>query len=182
MTIFQLTHTKSRRTEKLKPGEAAVEFIQYQFFNPKPTDSIFYSALVLRPSDSAPQFVPLFEEREIAPLLKGAKGSNFLKINALYISQQEGSGQKSLYDLIWKPLEGFLQGTKTVYCSPSGLLHRLNLSAIPTDDGQTISDRRQLVLLGSTRQLVVPNFTKIDCTQRLAVWKENQFLKFLTIP
>ncbi len=142
--------------DRLREGEAAVEFIHYQFYSPKPTDSVFYSALVLRPGDKAPLFVPLFEEREIAPLLENAKGGNVRGINALY----SPGGQKSLYGLVWKPLEESLKGVETVYCSPSGLLHRLNLSAIPTDDEQTISDRRQLVLLGSTRQLVVPNFTK----------------------
>jgi len=136
--------------EKLQPGEVAIEFIQYQFYNQKPCDSIYYTALVLLPGDKAPMFVPLFEEREIAQLLEGAKGRNINGINALYRS----GGQKSLYDLIWKPLDGLLN------CSPSGLLHRLNLGAIPTGKGQTFSELHKLVLLGSTRQLVVPNAFK----------------------
>ena len=140
---------------KLKAGEVAVEFIQYHYYNPKPTDSVLYSALVLRPGDKAPLFVPLFEERAILPLLEGAKGGNVRGINALYSTEEE----KSLYNLIWKPLEGLLQGPSTLYCSPSGLLHRLNLGAIPTDKGQTFSELYKLVLLGSTRQLVVPNLT-----------------------
>ncbi len=143
--------------EKLKPDEAAIEFIQYQFSNPKPTDSIFYSALVLRSGDKAPLFVPLFEEREIAALLETAKGGNFRDINALYLSV----GKESLYGLIWKPLEESLMGASTVYFSPSGLLHRLNLGAIPTSEKESFSDKYQLIRMGSTRQLVVPNFTKI---------------------
>ena len=143
--------------KKLKPGEAAVEFIQYQFSNPRPSDSIFYSVLVLRPGDKAPVLVPLFEERDIRPLLENAKGGNVTGINALYAP----GGQKSLYDLIWKPLEKSLQGVSTVYCSPSGLLHRINLGAIPTDKQQTFSELHKLVLLGSTRQLVVPNVFKV---------------------
>jgi len=142
--------------EKLKPGEAAVEFIQYRFYNAKPTDSVFYSALVLHPGDKAPVFVPLFEERDIIPLLEDAKGGNVMGINALY----SAGGQKSLYDLIWKPMEVLLQNVSTVYCSPSGLLHRNNLGAMPSDNGQTFSELHKLVLLGSTRQLVVPNVAK----------------------
>lgn len=61
-----------------------------------------------------------------------------------------------MYEHIWQPLEKYLEGVSTVYCSPSGLLHRLNLAAIPTEKGKTFSDRRQLVLLGSTRFLVAP--------------------------
>ena len=142
----------------LKPGEAAVEFIHYRYYTPKATDSTMYAALVLRPGDAQPQFIPLFEEKELTPLLRGAAGgSNFLKINALYALKAIGSKEKSLYELIWQPLESLLAASKTIYCSPSGLLHRINLAAIPASDGKAFGDRRQLVLLGSTRQLVVPS-------------------------
>ena len=141
----------------LKPGETAVEFVHYRYYTPKSTDRIMYAALVLRADYTEPKFISLFEEKELAPLLRGATGGgNFLKINALYAPNTTGSKQKSLYELIWQPLESLLAGSKTVYCSPSGLLHRINLSAIQANDGKAFGDRRQLVLLGSTRQLVVP--------------------------
>ncbi len=133
----------------LKPGEAAVEFIHYEYFAPKATDSIMYAALVLRPDDTSPQFIPLFEKNELKELMRGASGgSNFLKINALY-------SQKSLYDLVWKPLEPLLTGIKTIYYAPSGMLHRLNLAAISTPEGKVYGERRQLVVMGSTRSLAV---------------------------
>ena len=53
-------------------------------------------------------------------------------------------------------MDSLLADTKTIYVSCSGLLHRLNLEAIPTRDGKTIGDRYQIVRLNSTRQLVVP--------------------------
>ncbi len=139
---------------KLKPGEAALEFVHYRFYNPtRLTDSTIYAAFLLRPGDTTPQFIPLFEKNELKELMRGASGgSNFLKINTLY-------SQKSLYDLIWKPLESLLSGVSTVYCASSGLLHRINLAAIATPEGKSYGDRRQLVVLGSTRQLVVPNST-----------------------
>ncbi|MBC7776122.1 MAG: CHAT domain-containing protein [Phycisphaerae bacterium] len=138
-----------------------MEFIHYRYYSSKTTDSTMCAALILRPlsaeglskegGDTGPQFVPLFEKNELKNLMRGASGgSNFLKINALY-------NQKLLYDLIWKPLEPMLTGIKTVYFAPSGLLHRLNLAAIPTPEGHVYGERRQLVVLGSTRQLVVPN-------------------------
>ena len=141
----------------LKPGETAVEFVHYRYYTPKSTDRIMYAALVLRADYTEPKFISLFEEKELAPLLRGATGgSNFLKINALYAQKNTGSKEKSLYELIWQPLESLLAGSKTIYCSPSGLLHRINLTAIPANDGKAFGDSRQLVLLGSTRQLVVP--------------------------
>ena len=142
----------------LQPGEVAIEFVDYQYFDPKPTDSIMYAALLIRPGDAQPQFIPLFEKKELLPLLRGATGgSNFLKINALYAAKPFPDGQKSPYELIWKPLEQALKSISTVYCSPSGLLHYLNLAAIPTPAGKPFGDTRHLVLLGSTRTLVIPN-------------------------
>lgn len=138
--------------QNLKPGEAAVEFIHYNYYNPKPTDSTLYAALVLRPGDEGPRFVPLFEERDIKPLLKGASGKAVGNINALYSGE---TGEK-VYNLLWKPLESHLGGVKTVYCSPSGELHRLNLNAITLSFG---GSKWGAVTLGSTRQLVLPDAT-----------------------
>jgi len=142
----------------LKPGESAVEFVHYRYYTPQPTDSTMYAAIVLRPGDTQPLFIPLFEEKELTPLLRGAAGgSNFLKINALYADKTADSKQKSLYELIWQPLGGLLSDCKTVYCAPSGLLHRINLAAVATNEGEVYGERRQVVALGSTRQLVVPH-------------------------
>jgi len=142
----------------LKPNEAALEFVDYQYFNPGATDSTFYAALLIRPGDIQPQFVPLFEKKELQLLLQGAKGgNNFLKINELYTSKPLKSGQKSTYELIWNPLEPLLKQCSTVYYAPSGLFHYLNLAAIPTPDGKTFGDTRHIVLLGSTRSLAIPD-------------------------
>lgn len=143
--------------QKLRPGDAAVEFVRFRYVDPESTDSLLYAALVLKPGDSLPQFFPLFEEKELLTQIRGATGgNNFMKINALYSAKAANSKQKSLYALVWQPLQNALQGVTTVYCSPAGLLHRLNLSAIPDAAGKFFGDQRQLVLLGSTRQLVVP--------------------------
>ena len=145
----------------LKHNEIAIEFLDYQYYDSEATDSVMYAALVLRAGDTPPQFVPLFEKKELLPLLRGATGgNNFLKINALYASKPFAAGQKSPYELIWKPLEKYLsppageQGG-AIYCSSSGLLHYLNLAAIPMPDGKPFGDTRHLVLLGSTRSLAV---------------------------
>jgi len=140
----------------LKPGEAAVEFIHFQNINArgKATDSTQYAALVLRPEDAAPSFISLFEERELNALMQGASGGNYRKINNLYAAGKKNP--KTLYELIWKKIEPSLKGSKKVYCSVSGFLHRLNMGAISLSATETFAERYQLVLLGSTRQLVIP--------------------------
>ena len=137
----------------LKPNEAALEFIRYNYYTPEPTDSIMYAALLLKPGMEAPAFIPLFEEKQLQAILAPLAGQGSDGLNELYAGQ---SGQ-SLYQLLWKPLEPSLQGTKAVYMSPAGLLHRLNLSAIPTapTSTETIGKRHELYVVGSTRQLVV---------------------------
>lgn len=134
----------------LQPGEAAIEFVRYQYYNPNPTDSFIYAAILLKysnPGEILPQMIPLFEERQLASQLPD--GNDMDRID----ESCQGPGGQAIYTLIWQPLDTLLTGVSTVYCSPSGLLHRLNLGALPTDAEHVFGDRRQLVLLGSTRQL-----------------------------
>ena len=143
--------------QMLKPGAAAIEFVHYKYQLTEATDSTLYGALILK-SDGPPVYISLFNEKELIGLLKGATGgNNFLKINALYAQKTASSKQKSLYELIWQPLETALKDSKTVYFAPAGLLHRINLAAISNTNGKTFGDNHSLVLLGSTRQLVAPN-------------------------
>lgn len=154
--------------QKLKSNEAAIEFVHYQFVNPNPTDSIMYAALVLRPGMKQPVFIPLFEQKQLDTVLKGSGKTKTDYINQLYAL---GNQEKPLYQLIWKPLEQELIGATTIYFSPSGLLHRLNLNAIPVpiptlapNKTLTLADRYQLIELGSTRQLVI-EAPKTEITQ-----------------
>ncbi len=139
----------------LKPGEAALEFVHFNFFSPDLTDSVVYAALLLKPGVEHPLFIPLFEEKQLKALLPTSQASlNSDQVNELYGVHQP-DGKNALYRLLWKPLESQLTGMRRVYYSPSGLLHRLNLAALPVDAQTILSDRYELVALGSTRHLVV---------------------------
>ncbi len=150
----------------LKPGEAAIEFVHYRFWNKKQTDSVMYAALVLLPGVAPPRFIPLFEEKQLESLLQRGTEPYEVHIKTLYAHTPSGTGkpQKTLYELIWQPLEtvfntlpaGEGRGGATVYFSPSGLLHRLSLAAIPVSATATLADRHTLVEFGSTRSLVAP--------------------------
>jgi CHAT domain-containing protein len=136
-----------------KPGEAAIEFVSYRFYQKRKTDSTLYAALLLLPGKDSPKFIPLFEEKQLIALLKTEGSPQPAFYNDLYAAAKKGS---QLYDLIWKPIAVALPQGATVYCSPSGLLHRINLGAIPTPEGKTLAEEHHLSTLGSTRQLVVP--------------------------
>lgn len=135
----------------LRPGEAAIEFVHFNYYNPEPTDSVLYAALLLKPGMKYPMFIPLCEEKQIKALLPAADGKlNNDQVNELYSSD-------ALYRLLWSPLEAQLSDVRTVYYSPGGLLHRLNLAALPSSAKTPLSDRHDMVMLGSTRQLALNN-------------------------
>ncbi|WP_373550918.1 CHAT domain-containing protein [Haliscomenobacter sp.] len=150
----------------LKPNEAAVEFVSYRFYHKKQTGSTLYAALVLLPGEDSPKFIPLFEEKQLTALLKTEGNPQPAFYNDLYANDKKG---EQLYDLIWKPIAAALPQETTIYCSPSGLLHRLNLGAISTPDGKTLAEKNRLSMLGSTRQLVIPfvSTTKQSATAQL---------------
>ena len=149
---------------ELQEGETAVEFIHYQYYTPDPTDSTLYAALVLRPEDESPHFIPLFEEKQLQELLDEDIIDKEIDYDRLY---GNGEFRNKLYQLIWEPIGSLLSETKTIYASPSGLLHRINLGALVMDTPQTLSDRYQLITLNSTRQLVIGHESVVSGQQPL---------------
>jgi hypothetical protein len=128
------------------------------------TDSVRYLALVLRPGDVAPQVVPLLtDEAPLRRLLARKTGASAEA--TLYVTRgseldtDQLTQGDSLYQLIWKPLDKLLNDAKTVYLSPSGLLHQVAFSALPYPTNTTekapryLADRYQLRQVGSTRQV-----------------------------
>ncbi len=139
--------------KQLKPGEAAIEFIRFKFYELDGKSRMMYSALVNQPGLTAPKLVPLFEEKELEALLEKGSKRKWVQMNKLYGYSKSESG-KNLNDLIWKPLTPFLRDVETVYFSPTGLLHRLNLGAIVLNAKKVASETFALVQLNSSRQLV----------------------------
>ncbi len=60
------------------------------------------------------------------------------------------AASKSIYDLVWKPLEKELTGIRTVYFAPAGLLHKVAFAALPINKNEVLSDKYNLVQLAST--------------------------------
>ncbi len=152
-------------TSTLKKDEAAIEFVSFNVNFPKMTDITMYAALLLKPGSKQPQFIPLFEEKSLDSLLHSKSERKADYVNSLYTLVDRGAiaieaPKKSLFEILWKPLEKELANVKTIYFSPSGLLHRINLDAIPISETETLADKYQLIELNSTRQLVIPTQLK----------------------
>jgi len=156
-----------------------LEFIHFNISYPDVTDSTQYAALLVRPGDEYPLYITLFVEDQLNHILRADQERKADYVNELYAWADRGmvklgSEKKSLYDLIWAKIEAAgLVGTKTVYYSPSGVLHRLNLGAIAADDETILSDKYNLVAMNSTRQLVIPPTVTTQANDALLVGGVN---------
>jgi len=160
--INKLSITWQTVQSKLKPGEAAIEFVRYNRMRVIETDTFLYAALVLLPGRNAPVFVPLCQEKAIDTLRQEQIRRDGFPL-ALYKpseqSRASSTGKKfNLYDSVWRPLDSLLEGVKRVYYAPDGLLHRVSFAAlgyIEKSGGKVfLTDRFELVQMASTRQLV----------------------------
>lgn len=137
----------------LKPGEAAIEFTQVRYFKGEnPLDSVYYAAMVLRPGNDYPAYIPLFGESQLIEHLLHSTGLEDIK-EKIAITYS-GKSQTQLYNIIWKPLELILDGIHTVYYAPTGLLHRISFPAISGVDENPLLLKFDLRMVGSTRELV----------------------------
>jgi CHAT domain-containing protein len=147
---FNVKKTWTDIQKSLKENEEAIEFSSFNYRNNKSwTDSILYCALIVRQGYNHPVMIPLFEEKQLSGLINKYKEVNKIDFNwvtGLYIDKQ-------LYDLIWQPIDSLLHGINTIYYSPSGLLNKIAISAIPVNEKERLSDRYRFSVLGSTGEL-----------------------------
>ena len=154
--------------DQLNPEEAAIEFIHFKYRSPDFTDSIFYAALITLPGNEQPSFIPLFEEQKLDRLLNKGVADEASLANIIYRRLVPGKKKQSflqLDTLVWTPIDSLLSGVRRVYFAPDGLLHQINLPALPLSKKETIGDRYEMIQLGSMRQLVYPSkksYTKKD--------------------
>ncbi|MBA4140742.1 MAG: CHAT domain-containing protein, partial [Segetibacter sp.] len=153
------TITPNDIARNLHQGEASVEFIKFQLYKNKWTDSILYGALVLLPGDSIPKFEILFEENQLKKLIvaSGSSAATYTAIQKLYGGMNSSNNTPevnySLYRLIWKPLEKYLSGVSNIYYVPAGLLHRISFQALRYSTSHYLLEKYQLNQLLSTRSI-----------------------------
>jgi len=145
--------------DNLKPGEAAIEFSKFNYFNKTKTDTVLYAAMLIRPEDAAPVFLQLFDEDQLKAALKKFVYAAPVQIRGNKSIVADNSGSDNLYNLLWRPLLPYLTKTNTVYFSPDGLLHQIAFAAIATGKDSLLCDKYQLIQLTSTREIVNNNRT-----------------------
>ncbi len=148
--------------DALKPGEAAVEFAHFEFYDKGWTDKSYYAALVVtRQSKDHPGYIFLGDEKQI----EGDVITQFqLNVQARGFETEPEAGipGPNAYALIWKPLEKVLSGKTRVFLATDGVLNQLPLGIIAAPDGKLQMEKFDLRLLSSTRDLLraVPAHTE----------------------
>jgi CHAT domain-containing protein/tetratricopeptide (TPR) repeat protein len=150
---LQITWDDVRKN--LKSDEAAIEFTDFKRREKDGGYLSTYCALVLRPDSEYPEMVKLFTEDQLEAVLDRSGMNNLTGINDIYgtLSSQDAR----LYNLIWKPIEEYLEGVKIVYVSPSGMLNKISFSAISNGKGVYLCDRFQVQIKGSTGTVTTQN-------------------------
>jgi len=134
----------------LRADEAAIEFVSFRVYDEGWTNTTRYAALVLRPGMATPAWIPLCEEENLTRIFQEAAGERINEQTRI-IYDEHG---EELYKLIWQPLEKTLRNAKTVYYSPSGLLHKVSFNALPVNSSTRLMDAYTLRLVSSTREVV----------------------------
>lgn len=138
----------------LKPGEAAVEIVRFRLWDSTRTpgklfgtwrDSVYYAALILTPASVAPQLVVL---------------PNGRALEGPYLQAYRTDIQRHTYDVdsyrqFWQPIQQAVAGVKTIYFSPDGVYHQINLGTLRnTETGYFLSEEVDIHLVENTQTLV----------------------------
>ncbi|WP_445384349.1 CHAT domain-containing protein [Robiginitalea sp. IMCC44478] len=134
--------------DELGPEELAIEFSHYTT-NKKKEARTFYQAYLIHKDWETPKRIPLFEANKLKELLAGSTPNTLYKVRGS-VGQSIKVNQASVYELIWKPIEDYLQDIETVYYAPSGMLHQIPLAALSRTESEILGNQYDLVQLSST--------------------------------
>ncbi len=161
----------------LGENEVAIEFAVFNYgkddVNP---GHLRYKALVLKPEDKHPISINLFSESQLDKLL--ATGTDAMLVSNLYrgVMMFSSPGAESmdygskLYELLWKPIENYVDVGSTVYFSPSGSLHQIAFAAIADEDEIRLSDKYKLVQLSTTAILTNESPSEFEKPEQIVLY------------
>ncbi|MFH2142856.1 MAG: tetratricopeptide repeat protein [Bacteroidota bacterium] len=150
----------------LNQDEAAVEFVHFKYKNyesedfNKFTDTTLYCVLIIKPESQHPEMLVLFNEKELGNILGKFEENNFSYISGIYGKNSEA--KKELYNLIWKPMEEYLKDVKTVYLSPTGLLHKISFAALCKKQNVYLCDNIDIKVQSSTGKLASDSYRDLE--------------------
>lgn len=139
--------------DALKENELAVEYVASLDTT---SNNMRYGALLLKSTSEYPEYVDLFTEQELQDILSKCRGRNISeKVNNLY---KRGESRfvhgAQIYQLIFAPVEKYLDGIQTIYYSPTHTLNTIALAALCDENRKTLGELYDLRLVSSTAEIV----------------------------
>lgn len=133
--------------ERLSLNTAAIDFIKFNYFNENWTDTTFYCALIVRKEYEYPQLVKLCTEKELEQFLSISADNNTSYLKSI-------ESYNKLFNLIWKPLEQYLNGINIINISPCGLLNRVSFYALNSSENELLSDKYRIRYFTNLKDIV----------------------------
>ena len=138
--MAKLSYTWEDIRSELREDEAAIEFIMCYNFNDfidKQNNPIFI-ALIIRKDSEKPTTVVL---------------SPVFNIDGIHPNELLSSNNLLLYNMIWQPIEPYLDGINTIYFSPVE-----NLNSVPIEyasiGARRACDKWNMIRVSSTREII----------------------------
>lgn len=157
-------HNWQEVSETLGENEYAIEVISYTGWpkNENEEMELRLGALILSHGAPAPVFIDICSNDNLHDLLLTALSQQEVGINDLYIK----NGDFSLYNLVWAPIEPFIESAKRIYYSPILGLQDINMGFIPCPDGTYLQDRFDIHIVSSTAVVCddIENFNVVNAS------------------
>ena len=135
--------------DALREDEAAVEVITFYHRTAPPVITLhpWYMAFIItRDMEDHPLFLKLFDAEEIIP--------DYESYRASMESESGGPLETGLYDRLWSKIDSALEGKNTIFFSPDGLFHQLNMEALVDRENQQVLDKYEIKYLNSLADLL----------------------------
>lgn len=128
----------------LQKGEAAIEIIGFPSFENSFIKEKNYACLIVTIEDQYPKMVNLENGKDLDnKYAKAYRNMIRLKVD-----------DEITYSKFWQPIDNLLAGMDKAHVSLDGVFHQINIGALKRPDGAFVSDRLNILLHSSTRDLV----------------------------
>lgn len=144
----------------LKPGEVAIEFIRYRYFDHVFTDSVIYAGLYLKPAkeQSKPGVFTLNNGHDLeTKYFKAYKNSIIFRIR-----------DRFSYKQFWQPIASAIGNPQTIYLSPDGVFNQINLEAIPIDNEKYVIDVANIIVVSNTKDIYLHSLKQQQKREKIA--------------
>ncbi|MCS7078049.1 MAG: CHAT domain-containing protein [Bacteroidia bacterium] len=141
----------------LKKDQAGIEIIRAEYKQKAKSDSVVYIALIVKKDSQYPDVVIFNNGNQF-------ENEHIIRYRRSITTKIQ---DKESYDVFWKPIAQKLKGIKTVYFSPDGIYHQINLSTLYNPETKKyVFDEVQVINVTSTK----------DITETRKFYAKNNFL------